>query len=181
MANYTAERWAPVPGYDGYEVSDQGRVRSIPRPGRRLQGKILKPFSSTQGYPTVSLRTNGATKRMTVHRIVAITFLGHAPAPLQVRHLNGNKLDSRLVNLAWGTPSENIYDKHAHGTDHQLNKTHCPQGHAYTPDNTYCPPARKGAARYCRTCMRIRSSNFDHTRAARRARAERRLKASEAA
>ena len=46
------EEWRPVSGYEGaYEVSDQGRVRSVDRvdsAGRRLRGRVLsahpKPF-----------------------------------------------------------------------------------------------------------------------------------------
>lgn len=35
---------------------------------------------------------------------------------------------------------------------YQRNKTHCPQGHEYTPENTYVRPGRPG--RNCRTCMK---------------------------
>lgn len=35
-------------------------------------------------------------------------------------------------------------------------KTSCPQGHAYSPDNTY----RTGGRRFCRTCRRA----FDRRR-----------------
>lgn len=34
-----------------------------------------------------------------------------------VRHLNGVAQDDRLVNLCWGTQSENILDKITHGTN----------------------------------------------------------------
>jgi hypothetical protein len=36
-------------------------------------------------------------------------------------------------------------------------KTHCPQGHEYTPENTYY---RANGARHCRTCMRERHKEF---------------------
>jgi hypothetical protein len=45
---------------------------------------------------------------------------------------------------------ETIAAKHA-GT------THCPQGHEYTPENTY---SSKRGERDCRICRRVRSANW---------------------
>jgi hypothetical protein len=39
-------------------------------------------------------------------------------------------------------------------------RTHCPQGHEYTPENTYVS-ARRG--RYCRACNRERSARVNRT------------------
>jgi hypothetical protein len=47
---------------------------------------------------------------------------------------------------------------------HQRAKTHCPQGHEYTPENTYVQP---GGGRQCRICIRIR--NRENMRAKRAA------------
>jgi hypothetical protein len=35
---------------------------------------------------------------------------------MQCRHLDGNRSNNRLDNLAWGTPLENGADKARHGT-----------------------------------------------------------------
>jgi hypothetical protein len=35
---------------------------------------------------------------------------------MECRHLNGNPLDARLENLAWGTRAENYADRRGHGT-----------------------------------------------------------------
>jgi hypothetical protein len=37
-------------------------------------------------------------------------------------------------------------------TAREIAKTHCPQGHEYTPENTYRPKWRN--VRICRTCKR---------------------------
>ena len=55
------EIWKPIPGHDGYEVSDHGRVRSIDRVidqssrygttmQRRLKGKLLTPRLYTECF-----------------------------------------------------------------------------------------------------------------------------------
>ena len=35
---------------------------------------------------------------------------------MECRHLDGNRLNNKANNLAWGTHSQNQMDKHRHGT-----------------------------------------------------------------
>lgn len=138
-----AEKWAPISGFEGrYEVSSLGRVRSLPR--RRSKGGYLKPWLRS-GYETVDI----ARRLSLVHRLVAEAFLPpRLPGQSVVRHINGDRLDNRSVNLAWGTQSDNELDKIAHGTNPQLRRTHCPQGHPYDDSNTYY----FRGYRQCRAC-----------------------------
>jgi hypothetical protein len=94
--------WLPVPGFEGlYEVSDQGRVRSV---RRRRQ---LHPSKKTTGYLQVTLAVEGVSHYLSVHRIVAMAFLPNPENKPQVNHKNGNKTDNRVANLEWMTNSEN--------------------------------------------------------------------------
>jgi hypothetical protein len=161
------ERWLPVVGFEGfYEVSDQGRVRSLDRQvmrhgGKasgyplRIRGRVLAPRRQEPGYSTVQLHLDGRPTKGFVHRLVMQAFVGPCPEGMEVRHINGDAEDSRLANLAYGTHSENLRDKLRHGTDHQKRKTHCPSGHPYDEENTYVIPTRPNA-RYCRACARAR-------------------------
>lgn len=149
-----AEEWRAIPGQEGrYEVSDQGRVRSLDRPGtnRRgptmLQGRLLNGSVDRQGYRTATV---GRPRK--VHQLVLEAFVGPRPDGLVVRHLNGNKDDNRLENLRYGTVAENNQDLVDHGTHFQASKTHCPQGHEYTPENVYVCQRPCGEYRKCRTC-----------------------------
>lgn len=140
------ESWAAIPGYEGrWEASTEGQIRSIPR--RRTRGGILKLRVNKRGYLSVVL----GRETHEVHRLVALTFHGPRPDGCEVRHVDGNPLNPRASNLAYGTRSENGLDKRAHGADHNVRKTHCPQGHPYFGPNLLVIPSRPNA-RYCRAC-----------------------------
>ena len=106
-----------VPGYDDYEVSDHGNVRSY-RGNRGRRDAVPHLLRRVPGrYPTVALCRDGHRPRTwAVHQLVARAFLGAPPARHEVRHLNGNAEDCRLVNLVYGTSAENSADTVRHGT-----------------------------------------------------------------
>jgi hypothetical protein len=145
-----SEEWRSIPGYeDTYQVSSLGQVRSLPR--NTTRGKVLSVKVGKRGYPAVALVQDGRQSTHEVHRLVALAFLGPRPDGMEVRHVDGDRLNPRASNLAYGTRSENVRDKRAHGTDHNVSKTHCPQGHPYFGDNLLVIPSRP-TARYCRAC-----------------------------
>lgn len=57
------------------------------------------------------------------------------------------------MNLKWDTHRNNERDKIKHGTNVNVNKTHCPRNHEYSIENTYV--YKKG--RHCRKCDLIRT------------------------
>lgn len=118
MGGNKKERWRPVVGHKGYEVSDQGRIRSVDRTivyyrkgvriNKRLTGVMLKPAScTTSDHLMVVLEYNF---HMAVHRAVLEAFTGPCPDGQECRHANDVANDNRLVNLSWGTRSQNLYD-----------------------------------------------------------------------
>ena len=118
------EIWKSVVGYEGaYEVSSFGRVRSLPRSTqrgktvRRTTEKVLKPCLNGKGYVVYTLSLQGKTRTLDGHRIVSEAFLGPIPEGHHTRHLDGNRANCRLSNLAYGTPAENQADRVLHGTD----------------------------------------------------------------
>lgn len=138
-------------------MSDEGHVRSLPRPGR-TRGRLLSVEYDKGGYAYFRPSIDGKATTMRVHHAVLAAFVGPKPDGALRRHLNGDPRDNRLVNLAYGTHSENVYDKVRHGTHHEAIKTHCPHGHEYTPENTYIRPGTN--KRFCRECGRIRSRAY---------------------
>lgn len=114
------ETWRAVVDYHGvYEVSDQGRVRSIDRvtlDGRRLKGRVLRPSPHSDHYPLVTLWWGGVGKQHRVHTLVATAFHGPAPEGTECCHNNGDPTDCHAANLRWATHSENMADAVRHGT-----------------------------------------------------------------
>ena len=128
MQNFTSlsvPEWLVVPGYEGsYEVSRHGEVRSITRQvpyGRHgctvYKGRTLKLTKLRNGYLTVKLALAGHTRTTYVHELVLRAYKGPRPFTEErgeIRHLNGDKTDNSLWNLAYGTVTENAADRIRH-------------------------------------------------------------------
>lgn len=150
-----AEIWVEVA--PGYETPSEGRVRSVDRVlrtwggvSRSYPGRILKPWKGSSGYLQVYL---GRGRPRMIHHLVLQAFHGDRPEGYEGRHLNGDPLDNRACNLKWSTHRENEEDKKVHGTNWQLNKTHCPNNHPLKSPNLVESRLRDGY-RLCKACQR---------------------------
>lgn len=115
--------WKIIERFPNYEVSDEGEIRRISAGQGAVAGKILKWHTCTSnGYPAIRFYSNGKQIGVCVHSIVAEAFLGKRPEKLQVRHLDGNRLNNKISNLKYGTPKENSLDKIAHGNSSKGEK-----------------------------------------------------------
>ena len=157
--NQSNEIWKPVVGYEGfYEVSNQGRVRTVARKTVRSNGrpttinsKIRKLSVNHKGYLKLGLIKDNVNVTRTVHTLVLEAFGGPKPNPHYVtRHLNGNPTDNRPENLAWGTPRENMLDRIKHGNDPNASKTHCIRGHKFSGKNLFVTSDNRRACRSCK-------------------------------
>lgn len=112
MERVLLEEWKQIDGYENYEVSNIGRVRSKDRIVYRknvktlLKGKILKQFTGG-GYMRVALYQGDrkSRKQFAVHRLVASAFVKN-PNPTElifVNHKDENKFNNVSSNLEWCT------------------------------------------------------------------------------
>lgn len=162
----TAEQWRPVVGYDGvYEVSDHGNVRSLDRmvqirdDGRQRheRGRLLSPGHDHHGYRLIVLRAHGARRTRWVHQLVLEAFIGPKPLGQVTRHLDGDPTNNHLSNLTWGTYSENVADRVAHGRHGWAARSKCDLGHELVASNLV--PSRLAIGkRTCLACYRARDT-----------------------
>ena len=109
------EIWKAIPGFEHYEVSDQGRIRAIPftvvrRNGRPYThpGRIIAQTVERDGYLRVSLYVQKHAYVKKVHRLVYETFRGVPGEGMVVDHINNNCRDNRLVNLQAVSNADNL-------------------------------------------------------------------------
>jgi len=109
------EIWKEIKGFEDYEVSNLGRVKSLARIVTTIKGsrtykeKILKANTDSTGYMVVTLYKNKKCKTIKVHILVAIAFLNHKPNghKLVVDHIDNNPLNNKLGNLQIITQRKN--------------------------------------------------------------------------
>lgn len=109
------EFWLPVPGFEDYEISDLGRVRST----KRNVTRYLNPYDNGEGYPQIDLRQSGRRRTVKTHRLVAELFLPNFEQLPQVNHRDGNKANNAWTNLEWLSGADNVAHAWATGLVHR--------------------------------------------------------------
>lgn len=107
------QEWRRVPGYEDYEVTDNGLFI---RKGERC----IRQHVDTMGYMRASVCRGerkkpdhwgnyaGVKRSMGIHRLVAAAFIGPCPDGLEVNHKDGDKKNNRVENLEYMTHRDNI-------------------------------------------------------------------------
>ena len=121
------EEWRDIQGYEGiYQVSNFGRVKSLPRTVRtglkytdkcQLKERILKPCKTKLGYLSICLNANGKSKTHPIHRLVAWAFpeiCGEYFEGAVINHKDENRANNNALNLEWCTQKyNNNYGHHS--------------------------------------------------------------------
>ena len=95
-------------------------------------------------------------RRWRLHRFVWTWVNGPIPKGMWVLHACDNPPCCNPDHLFLGNAAMNSRDRDRKGRNGQTNKTHCPRGHEYTKENTRIYTDRRGTARFCRECKRLR-------------------------
>jgi len=121
------EIWKPIPGWDKYEVSSEGRVKRLA--GYTVQGRwipetMMKLHTMWDGRRRVTLKQDGRIwNQVRVAQLMLLTFVGPRPTKKHhARHLDDNTDNDTRGNLAWGTASQNARDAFRNGSRGKLTK-----------------------------------------------------------
>ena len=114
------EEWRDIQDFPGYQVSNQGRVRSF-KVYKKGQNRKTDSLTETphimscesddgNGYLKVMLRKEGRSYCRKVHRLVAEAFVENPNPEIfdTVDHISNIKKDNRAENLRWISRESNV-------------------------------------------------------------------------
>jgi hypothetical protein len=110
------EKWRKIPEFDGYEISNHGRLRSL------KTNKLLKPYKSSVGYYETQLYKNGKFLHVRIHRLVALTFLGPCPPDHCVHHKDKTKDNNHYKNIEYVLIKNHLSDYHNSLSKAEINE-----------------------------------------------------------
>ena len=96
-----------------------------------------------------------ARRMLRAHRVAFELVTGPIPDGLELDHLCRVRLCVNPDHLEAVTHAENV--RRGDGGRNQSDKTHCPNGHEYSAENTYRRPGQP-SWRYCRACAALRTN-----------------------
>jgi len=117
------EIWKTIDGYEDYQVSSLGNVKSL----KQSKERILKLTIDDKGYKRVGFCFKGTRKIFKVHKLVAMSFHGHIPNGynIVVDHINNNKLDNRAINIQLISMRENASKDRVGGSSSFVGVSWC--------------------------------------------------------
>ena len=107
--------------FKGYTVYEDGVVF-----GKRSKRQVVTPIND-RGYKLVQIWDGGKPKTYTLHKLIALLFLGETPDGFEVDHIDNDKLNNHVNNLQFLTVAENrkkMWDYHGTSKISGFN-SHC--------------------------------------------------------
>ena len=98
-----------IVGCNDYYIDDETLQIYSFKNKKYTDGKLLKPFIKNNGYISYQFCINGKRKQILYHYIIVKMFINHNfdSTKEEIDHLNHNKQDNRIENLAIVSRLEN--------------------------------------------------------------------------
>jgi hypothetical protein len=126
-----SDEWAPVPGWEDYFVSRDGRIYS------HHTGQELRPYLNSQErgrrYLRVDLRSNGARRQVYVHHLVLEAHVGKRPDGHHAHHIDGDQFNNALANLEWREAEDHMGEHNGHAQNGQAEQAQ--EDGAFAPED----------------------------------------------
>ena len=100
--NSEVEVWRDIVGFNGYQVSNLGNIRSLNYNGTK-NVRVLKPSLSgpNRGYKSISMQVADKVVRRNVHRLVAKAFIPNPKNLPEINHIDEDGTNNKVNNLEW--------------------------------------------------------------------------------
>ena len=103
------ENWRPIPGYEGYEISNHGNLRNC----KKEKPYIIATHKELRGYMTTKLTMDGISVQVRIHQLVARAFIGLPPDGCHVHHRDGDPSNNHHLNLTYVSKNKHLGDYHS--------------------------------------------------------------------
>jgi len=115
-------------------------------------------------YGQLRTKVDGQWRSVAAHRVVYENYKGRIPDGLVMDHLCRVRQCVNPEHLEAVTLKENIL-RGISFSSRNKRKTHCPQGHSYSKENTYIRGGTHAGNRLCKTCRRVQHKQYRQRRA----------------
>lgn len=99
----SSEVWRDIQGFEKYQISNCGRVRSF----IQNRNHVISFATTPKGYLYVRLFKDNKRYNKRVHRLVAEAFVENSKNLESINHINEVKTDNHVDNLEWCTVAYN--------------------------------------------------------------------------
>jgi len=97
------EKWLPIKNYEGYEISNYGRISSTHRGYKQLLQPTTIKMSGKKPFQKIMFKDR---KSFMIHNLVAQYHLGKTCKSF-VQFIDGNPLNNKADNLTWRNKNGN--------------------------------------------------------------------------
>lgn len=103
------EIWKDIPDFEGYMISNFGRVYS------NKKNRLMSISKNDKGYCYAHIYKNSKQHHLKLHRLVAKLFIPNPNSYNEVNHIDGDKNNNKADNLEWCDHTYNMREAFKNG------------------------------------------------------------------